>query len=67
LSGWKSTDIASLFGLSRWSIVKWIYKANEEGVESIQDKQRPGRPPRVTDLYKQALDRPCRNHRKILG
>ena len=24
LSGWKSTDTASLFGLSRWSVVKWI-------------------------------------------
>lgn len=67
LSGWKSTDIASLFGLSRWSIVKWIYKANEGGVESVQDKQRPGRPPRVTDSYKQALDQALQKSPKDFG
>ena len=56
LSGWKSTSIASLFGLSKWSVVKWIHKANEEGVKSVEDKQRTGRPPRVTDSCKQALE-----------
>lgn len=67
LSGWKSTTIASLFGLSRWSVVKWIYKANEDGVQSIQDKQRSGRPPRVTDSYKQALDEALQKAPKDLG
>lgn len=56
LSGWKSTSIASLFGLSKWSVVKWIHKANKEGMESIKEKQRPGRPPRLTDSGKQALE-----------
>ena len=56
LSGWKSTSIASLFGLSKWSVVKWIHKANKEGVKSVEDKQRTGRPPRVTDSCKQALE-----------
>lgn len=67
LSGWKSTNIASLFGLSRWSIVKWIYKANEEGVTSVQDKQRSGRPPRVTDSCKQALDQALQKSPKDFG
>ena len=67
LSGWKSTDIASLFGLSRWSIVKWIYKANAEGIASVQDKQRSGRPPRVTDSCKQALDQALKKSPKDFG
>lgn len=67
LSGWKSTDVASLFGLSRWGVVKWIYKANEEGVESVQDKQRPGRPPRITDSCKQALDEVLQKSPKDAG
>jgi transposase len=67
LSGWKSTSIASLLGLSRWSIVKWIYKANEEGVESVQDKLRPGRPPRVTEPCKQALDQALQKLPKDFG
>ena len=67
LSGWKSTNIASLFGLSRWSVVKWIYKANDEGIESIQDKQRSGRPPRVTDTCKQDLDNALQKSPKDFG
>ena len=67
LSGWKSTSIASLFGLSRWSVVKWIYKANEEGVTSVQDKQRSGRPPRATDSHKQALDQALHKSPKDFG
>jgi transposase len=67
LSGWKSTSIASLFGLSRWSVIKWIYKANEEGVESVQEKQRPGRTPRVTDTCKQALDAALQKSPKDFG
>ncbi len=30
LSGWKSSQVAFLFGITRWSVVKWIYKANEK-------------------------------------
>jgi len=56
LSGWKSTDIASLFGLSRWSIVKWIRKANKNGLAGVYDKQRPGRPSRISDACKRELE-----------
>ena len=24
MSGWKSTQVAELFGLTRWAVVKWI-------------------------------------------
>jgi transposase len=47
LEGWKSTQIAELFDLSRWSIVKWIQRVNEEGVSGLEEKHRPGRPPRL--------------------
>lgn len=57
LSGWKSTDIASLFGLSRWSIVKWIRKANKNGLASVYDKQRLGRPSRISDACKRELEK----------
>ena len=57
LSGWKSTSIASLFGLSRWSVVKWIQRANKEGVSAVQDKDRPGRPSRITDECRRDLDK----------
>ncbi|MBP8985959.1 MAG: helix-turn-helix domain-containing protein [Syntrophobacterales bacterium] len=47
LCGWKSTQVAEVFGLTRWSVVKWIHKANSQGVEAVSDRARPGRPPRV--------------------
>jgi transposase len=44
LSGWKSTQVAELFGLTRWAVVKWIRNANSEGVEMVTDRARSGRP-----------------------
>ncbi len=44
LSGWKSSQVAELFGLTRWAVVKWMHKANREGVASVQNHPRSGRP-----------------------
>ena len=44
LAGWNSTQVADLFGLSRWGAVKLIQKANREGLEAIEDHPRPGGP-----------------------
>ena len=37
LSGWKSTAVSQLFGLSRQAVVDWIRKANQLGFDSIHD------------------------------
>ena len=44
LSGWTSTHVAELFGLTRWSVFKWIRKVNMKGLEGIEDGVRTGRP-----------------------
>ena len=49
LSGWKSTAVTRLFNLSRPSVISWIKKVNEEGVTSIEDKPRPGRPSKLNE------------------
>jgi len=56
LAGWKSTQIADLFGLSRWGAVKLIQKANREGLEAIQDHPRPGRPSQFDEKVLRELD-----------
>ena len=56
LSGWKSSQVAELFGLTRWAVVKWMHKANREGVESVQDHPRSGRPSRFDESLLQELD-----------
>ncbi len=55
LSGWRTTRVAELFGLSRWSVVKWIRHANSEGTAVVEDKDRPGRPSRLSESCKQNL------------
>jgi len=56
LAGWKSTQIADLFGLSRWGTVKLIQKANREGLEAIEDHPRPGRPSQFDERVLKGLD-----------
>ena len=57
LKGWKSTQIAGLFNISRWSMVKWIHKINEEGLAGIPDKTRPGRTCRLTEEIQKELEK----------
>jgi len=56
LSGWKSTQVAELFGLTRWAVVKWIQKANSDGVEMVTDRARSGRPSHFDEDLMKRLD-----------
>jgi transposase len=56
LSGWKSTQVAELFGLTRWAVVKWIRKANTDGVEMVTDSARSGRPSHFDEDLLHELD-----------
>src|SRR4030042_231294 len=40
--GWKSSQIASLFGLTRWSVVRWIQGVNEKGILAEEAKKKQG-------------------------
>jgi transposase len=57
LDGWKTTRIAELFDISRWSMVKWIHRINEEGISGIPTKKRTGRPCRLTGDVQRELER----------
>lgn len=56
LAGWKSTQVAELFGLSRNGVVKWIRKANQLGLAAVEDSPRPGRPTPLNDQILGELD-----------
>lgn len=56
LSGWKSTQVAEFFGLTRWAVVKWIHRANREGLQAVKDQPRPGRPSQFDEKVMEALD-----------
>jgi len=54
-AGWKSTAVASLLGLSRWSVVKWIERANGEGLQSVLEKPRGGRRSQISPECREDL------------
>ncbi len=57
LDGWKSTQVAAIFDISRWSVVKWIQKVNLQGVSGLGGKKRPGRPCRISPDIQRNLKR----------
>ena len=57
LEGWKSSQIAGLFDLTRWSVVKWIQRVNEQGVSGLEEKERSGRPCRLDPNVQQELEK----------
>lgn len=67
LSGWRSTKVAALFGLSQWSVVKWIQHANKDGTAMVEDQARPGRPSRLSDSCKRALEKALQSSPKDVG
>jgi transposase len=56
LKGWKSPQIADLFGLTRCAVVKWVHKANQMGIVAVRDRSRPGRPSQFDERLKRELD-----------
>ena len=67
LKGWKSTQIAELFGLTRWSVVRWAQRVNEKGVGAVEEKKQPGRPCRLDEQIQRALERDLENNTRAFG
>ena len=67
LAGWKSTQIAELFGLSRNAVVKWIRKANQVGMAAVEDSPRPGRPTQLNERILEDLDQVLSKSPKEVG
>lgn len=44
LSGWRSSEVAKLFNISRASVINWIKQVNKKGKKSLEYRPRPGRP-----------------------
>jgi transposase len=56
LDGSTSTRVAELFGISRWSMVKWIQRVNGEGISGVEEKPKPGRPARFDTRVRKKLE-----------
>jgi len=67
LEGWKSSQIARLFDLTRWSVVKWIQRVNEQGVSGLEEKERSGRPCRLDPNVQQELEKALEREPREFG
>jgi transposase len=67
LEGWKSSQIARLFGLTRWSVVRWIQRANEKGVSGVAEKKQSGRPCRIDEQIQKVLEKDLEKSPRELG
>jgi hypothetical protein len=67
LEGHKSSFVAGLFGVSRWSVVKWIRRINALGVAGLLEGQRPGRPSLLSTEIRESLVCAVRKNPMDLG
>ena len=65
--GWNSSQVARLFGLTRWSVVRWIQRINELGIVAVEPKKQPGRPCRVDQKIQKALEKALEKSPRALG
>src|SRR5207244_7424102 len=49
LEGMEHQEAARLAGLSRSAAYEWHNRYEEDGIEGLRDRPRPGRPPRVDE------------------
>ena len=55
LEGRSRTEAASLNGMTRQTLRDWVHRYNAEGVEGLQSRMGPGRPPFLTDEQMEEL------------
>ena len=47
LEGMEHEEAARMVGLSRSAAYEWHNRSEEDGIQGLRDRRRPGRPPRV--------------------
>ena len=56
LEGQRPGWVAEVLGLTRQSLNLWMHKVNEEGLEALKPKGRPGRPARLSEAIRKKLE-----------
>ena len=67
LEGQRPGWTADVLGLSRMSLNRWIRSVNDHGIETLRDKQRPGRPSRLTPKIAQQVEKNLEQSPRAFG
>lgn len=60
-------EIARLLGTSRSTVWRWIKRFDESGIESLSDKQRSGRPSKLSEAEKEQVKEDLEQSPKEFG
>lgn len=67
LSGQSCYQVADLFGQSPRTVEYWVRRFEARGFAGLQESARPGRPPLLGDVHRQALHRTLRRSPREYG
>ena len=56
IEGQRPSWIIDVLGLTRMSLNRWLHGVNDQGIEFLKPKPRPGRPTKVESKIQQALE-----------
>lgn len=57
LEGQRPGWISEVLGVTRMSLNRWIHGLNQEGLEALKPKPKPGRPPRIDSRVRKKLEK----------
>lgn len=66
-SGMSSYDIAALLGQSPRTVQYWIHRFQDHGFAGLQEGERTGRPPALTESALEVLGQDLRREPRLLG
>ena len=56
LEGQRPVWISDVLGVTRMSLNRWIHGVNQEGIEALKPKHKPGRPARIDSRMQRKLE-----------
>ena len=65
--GWKVQGIAEAVERDRSVVSRWLHRFEEQGIDAVWPKKSPGRPPKVTPEFHNAVDESARQNPRELG
>jgi len=67
LDGYSKDIVASIVGISKRELIRWIHAFNDGGIDGLYPYPKPGRPCRLTAEQKQELDKDLQRNPRDLG
>ena len=65
--GFRCYEVADIMGHSPRTIAHWVQHIERYGFAGLYDRPRPGRPPAINDITRQAIEKDLRTDPRKLG